>query len=231
MSYSEIFAFSAISVCTAVATIYTLPKSIFVKGINHFYPEIITSFKSEDTIALTIDDVSYGSEEEIIKICDKYNVKVTLFVIANKNTKKRKNFFVNVVKNGHQLANHGVTNSAHFLKSRNDLKREIEECWNFIEEVYREAKIPIPKKLYRPGCGLFSREMLKLAEELGFQIVLGSLYPHDPQVPFPMVNYHYLIRRVEAGDIVIVHDRKWTAKMLEKFFEDCLYDFKILDEI
>lgn len=228
MFYPSVAVFSAALI---MGTIYALPKSIFVRGINYFFPRIITSFKSNVSIALTIDDVPYGSEKEIIELCDLYNIKVTLFIIANRDAKEKEDFFINAVKNGHQLANHGITNSAHYLKSQDDLREEIEECWKFIADIYRKADVPPPKKLYRPGCGLFSKEMLQLTEELGFRIVLGSLYPHDPHVPFSMVNYCNLIKRVEGGDIIIVHDRSWTVGMLEKFFENCPYKFEVLDEI
>jgi hypothetical protein len=74
----------------------------------------------------------------------------------------------------------------------------------------------LPKKMfYRPGCGLFNQRMIEITESLNYNLALGTVYPNDPVVCSSIINYYYLICHIEKGDIVILHDRKWTAPMLQ----------------
>lgn len=205
-----------ISICTIT---YFLPKYLIKISINKYYPEIKTNIAMthEKNIAITIDDVPYGSEKEILELLDDNDIKVSLFVIANKNAKKKENILVNAVKNGHQLCNHGTTDTMHALKSKEKLMEEIEICQKFIDGIYKKANVEIPKdKYYRPGCGYFTKEMISTIQEMGLKLVLGNVYSHDPQMPIGFINYLYIIKKLEGGDIIIVHDRPWTINLLEK---------------
>jgi peptidoglycan/xylan/chitin deacetylase (PgdA/CDA1 family) len=59
--------------------------------------------------------------------------------------------------------------------------------------------------------------MLVTIKELGYRLVLGNVYPHDPQIPYPSVNAKHVLSMVRPGAIVICHDRRgWTVPMLRK---------------
>jgi peptidoglycan/xylan/chitin deacetylase (PgdA/CDA1 family) len=72
-----------------------------------------------------------------------------------------------------------------------------------------------PGKYFRPGSGFFTDRMRALVQREGFRLVLGSVYPHDPQISVPWVNAAHVLSMVRPGSIIIVHDRRpWTAPML-----------------
>jgi peptidoglycan/xylan/chitin deacetylase (PgdA/CDA1 family) len=72
-----------------------------------------------------------------------------------------------------------------------------------------------PGRYFRPGSGFFTDRMRALVQREGFRLVLGSVYPHDPQISVPWVNAAHVLRMVRPGSIIIVHDRRpWTAPML-----------------
>ncbi|KAL4742025.1 hypothetical protein BDV11DRAFT_181907 [Aspergillus similis] len=72
-----------------------------------------------------------------------------------------------------------------------------------------------PGRYFRPGSGLFTDRMRALVQRQGFRLVLGSVYPHDPQISVPWVNAAHVLSMVRPGSIIIVHDRRpWTAPML-----------------
>ncbi|KAL2853261.1 hypothetical protein BJY01DRAFT_78466 [Aspergillus pseudoustus] len=72
-----------------------------------------------------------------------------------------------------------------------------------------------PGRYFRPGSGLFTERMRALVQREGFRLVLGSVYPHDPQISVPWVNAAHVLSMVRPGSIIIVHDRRpWTAPML-----------------
>tara|TARA_R110002033_G_scaffold136310_5_gene175852 strand:- start:1339 stop:2073 length:735 start_codon:yes stop_codon:yes gene_type:complete len=196
---------------------YWLPKSLVVTPLNFFYPEIITNIKPGDNIALTFDDSPYGSEEAILNLLNEWDQKATFFIISDNVTPANRETLVKMVKSGHQLGNHGKTNSMHALKSRDVLTHEIVECDNLIKSIYNEANVNLPKKMvYRPGCGVFTRSMIQVASKLGYTIALGSVYPNDPSVRSGFINYYYLKYHLEKNDVIILHDRYWTIPMLQR---------------
>ncbi len=213
--------FKVISVKYVLLTIlfiYWIPKWFFIKLLNTTHPNIITHNKHiEKTVSLTFDDMPYGYHTEIIELLNKYNMKGTFFVISSQITANNIDIFVNAVKLGHQLANHGKTNSMHALKDTTALQQEIDHCDKVIRQIYELAQIPPPINMYyRPGCGAFTNNMLKVVKERDYKLALGSVYPNDPMIPSGTLNYYYLINHIEHGDVVILHDRKWTISLLKK---------------
>ena len=197
--------------------IYWLPKCIFVKLLELIYPQVITRFNVQNQIALTFDDMPDGYHEKIIELLNFHSQKATFFIISGQVNTKNIGIFVEAVKSGHQLGNHGATNSAHFFKNRVALTKEIRECDELIKKIYNMANVPLPKTMvYRPGCGLFGPEMIKIAQEFGYKIALGSVYPNDTIVRNSTINYMYLLCHISPGDVVILHDRKWTPRTLMK---------------
>jgi peptidoglycan/xylan/chitin deacetylase (PgdA/CDA1 family) len=195
--------------------IYWLPKFFFIQLLEFFYPKVLTRVKSSKHIALTFDDVPYGSFEQILKELDKHQMKATFFIVSGDVDQITTNLLIEAVRNGHQLANHGETNSVHFFKSEKGLSNEISKCKNLIDNIYESAKVSIPEnQFYRPGAGLFNGKMINFADKFGYKLALGSVYPNDPVIQSSTINYYYLINHICPGDIVIVHDRKWTPKML-----------------
>lgn len=50
---------------------------------------------------------------------------------------------------------------------------------------------------------------------MGLRIALGSVYPHDPQVPYAWMNAAHILSMVRPGSVIICHDRRsWTVPML-----------------
>lgn len=211
-----------------------IPK-ILVSIFERFYPQILTRNKNNENIALTFDDVPYDLEsfKKILEILDKYQQKATFFIISSfVDSEEKKKLLIDAVKNGHQLANHGKTDSMHARKSIDELKNEILECENLIKDIYCLADVKLSdKKFYRPGCGFFNNQMLDLLCELEYILTLGSVYPFDPQIPFPKLNYYSLKFSIEKGDIIILHDRKWTPEMLELLLSEMTLKSVILNNI
>lgn len=195
---------------------YWLPKFFIIRGLETLYPEVITRNSNKSNIALTFDDVPYDSYKKIINLLNSYEMKGTFLIISSFLTEEDKKVLVQAIKNGHQLANHGKTNSMHYLKSMKQLNHEVSDCQKLIEELYSEAGVELPPvKYYRPGCGLFGRKMLNYLSKNSYKLLLGSVYPNDPMVRSSIINYYYLINHIGAGDIVILHDRKWTPNLLK----------------
>ena len=127
---------------------YWLPKPL----IRSIIPSVVLIEQPNvEHIALTFDDVPYGYHDDILRKLDYYNQKATLFVISSYITEENEKTLIKAVQNGHQLGNHGATNSMHLLKNQEDLRKEIMECHDKIVDIYQQAQVPVPDKMvYRP---------------------------------------------------------------------------------
>jgi len=207
--------------------VYWLPKSIIIPLKEYIAPNIITNFTSysevklisfkpkNKSIIITIDDVPYNSKSfgQILDVLKKYNVTVSFFAISDLIVKNKE--LIDKAHNlGHDICNHGKTNSFHAIYGQDRIKQELNTCHNIIKE-YRGSQF------YRPGCGLTSRVINNIIDNNNktnqhpSKIVLGSVYPHDPEIFSPEINFWYLKNHIQSGDIIILHDRDWTVPLLE----------------
>lgn len=205
--------------CVFLFVVYWLPKIIVINALNSLFPTVLTHTKNKkNQIALTFDDVPYqgtDSLEKIVALLEYYKMKGTFFVISGDVDEHSRKILVRIVKNGHQLGNHGRKNKMHAILSKKNLTNEIIHCDELISSIYDEANVELPSTmLYRPGCGMFHQMMINLCTEHQYTLTLGSVYPNDPIVSSPEINLIYLKYHIEENDIVILHDRKWTSPML-----------------
>jgi len=208
---------------------YWKPKCVTIKALNTFYPEILShnpksvATNIEKKLSLTFDDAPYNGMNSlkcIVDVLDKTQMKGTFFVISDQINDDSKKLLVEMVKNGHQLGNHGANNIMHYQLPIESLREEITNCDKIIKSIYDDAGISYPARmLYRPGCGAFHRSMLNICKELNYTLTLGSVYPNDPVIRSSYINYHYLKHHIEPGDIVILHDRDWTPDALKLLLE------------
>lgn len=212
-------------VLSIILTIYWIPKYLIhvaeTMFLNVLFRHRFTVANNCRNVSLTFDDVPYDTKtyKEILQILDSFNVKATFFVISGQITTEAKNVLINAVKNGHHLGNHGHTNTMHALLNNNDLFNEIQLCHTMINEIYQRANVELPNTIYyRPGCGIFTTNMIKTMSlcDSRYKLALGSVYPNDPIVRSSIINYYYLINHIQSGDIIILHDRKWTVPLLPK---------------
>lgn len=216
---------------------YWIPKYATLSIMKKFFPSIVMNNVNSDNnninsngsvkkIALTFDDVPYGqikTFEEILFLLNKNNNKGTFFIISDYFYKQvrddtKRNVFLDAIKNDHLMANHGKTDSMHAILSERYLRSELSQCDYLIQSLYNSAGKNFDDekmKIYRPGCGVFTSSMIDVAKKSKYKIVLGSVYPHDPIVPFAIINFWNIISKLEHGDIVILHDRSWTIPLLK----------------
>lgn len=189
---------------------------------EHKFPIFNTGDKN--TIFLTIDDIPwsyklFGYElktciDEICQIIDENKSSATLMTIG-KNLHEADPKIIECLKKYNkkgiiEFSNHGDTNSKHYNFSNEDLKEEIQLCEKSIQE-----KLEVPcVKFFRPGHGMFHKEMINECAKLNYKIVLGDVYSFDPQVPLWFLNLFHIFCTVREGSIIIIHDRPWTPTLL-----------------
>lgn len=173
-----------------------------------------SSLANQKIIALTIDDAPSQHTREIVAVLKENNASATFFVIGSQ-VAGRQDILSDIVTAGHELGNHAMHDEPSRSLKQDTLISEMNEVQSLIDDTYASARLSLPPRYFRPGSGFFSSAMRATVAKLGFKMVLGSVYPHDPQIGIPRVNAKHVLSMVRSGSIVICHDRRnWTAPML-----------------
>lgn len=97
------------------------------------------------------------------------------------------------------------------------LTEQIQSVEEKIHRAYSAVGKEPPPHYFRPGSGFFSDKMRNILGRLGYRLVLGNVYPHDPQIHYWRLNANHILSMLGPGSIIICHDRRsWTPPMLQK---------------
>lgn len=211
------------------------PPRLLIRYFQHRWPDVLwevslpasassSSSQQQKLIALTIDDAPSEYTREILRILKANDAHATLFVIGGQ-VEGREEVLREVVAAGNELGNHAMHDEAAMGLDLDELEAQIDRVQGLIRQAYVDAGVAGgdsggagPKHQYfRPGSGLFSTQMRAMVARLGYRMVLGSVYPHDPQIPYWWLNAWHILSMARNGAIVVCHDRRsWTIPMLEK---------------
>jgi len=153
-------------------------------------------------VALTIDDAPSSSTGQILDLLKAHNASATFFIIGSQVTPLYRALIHRIHDEGHELGNHAWKDEPSLSLPLSELSRQISDV---------EALLPKNKngkKYFRPGSGVFNQKMVDTVKGLGYQTVLGSIYPHDPQIHNPIINAKHVLSMVRPGGIIIMHDRR-----------------------
>ncbi|ROW18250.1 hypothetical protein VPNG_00224 [Cytospora leucostoma] len=184
----------------------------------------------DKVIALTIDDAPSEYTREILALLAANGAHATFFVIGGQ-VEGREEVLREAVAGGNELGNHAMHDEAARGLDLPVLEAQIGRVQGLIRQAYLDAGaggvgedggvdsgVGGPRHQYfRPGSGFFSTEMRALVDRLGYRLVLGGIYPHDPQVPYWWVNAWHILSMARDGGVIVCHDRRsWTIPMLRK---------------
>ncbi|KAF1997529.1 carbohydrate esterase family 4 protein [Amniculicola lignicola CBS 123094] len=210
---------SIISIVLLPFYIIYKPPPILIRYFSHKWPKVLFQVVTKDKlIALTIDDGPSDYTREILQILQDNDAHATWFVIGGQIPGKE-GVLKELVEAGMELGNHAMHDEPSRSLADDELSKQIVDVEGMIHQAYDDADISAsyPAKFFRPGSGFFSQRMLQLLEKLDYRLVLGSIYPHDPQVPYAWINARHILSMLRPGGIVVCHDRRsWTVPMLKK---------------
>ena len=195
------------------------PPHALIRYFQHRWPDVLWHVPlpaGEKVIALTIDDAPSEHTRGILEMLKENDAHATFFVIGGQ-VSGREVVLNEMVAAGMELGNHAMHDEPSRSLPASRLQEEMEWVERKINETYAAVDLPRPPKYFRPGSGFFSTSMRAQIRALGYQMVLGGIYPHDPQIPYPGVNARHILSKARAGGIIICHDRRgWTVPMLKR---------------
>ncbi|KAF4631540.1 hypothetical protein G7Y89_g6599 [Cudoniella acicularis] len=191
--------------------IYYPPKPLF-DFMQHRHPDVLFQLPlpaNQRIVALTIDDSPSAYTSTLLSSLAKYNAKATFFIIGDQ-VPGYSSLLQRMHDEGHEVGNHAWSDEKSILRPLSQLEEQIKAV---------EALLPLNKngmKYFRPGGGFFRTKMVERVKELGYKMVLGCIYPHDPMVWSARVNARHVLSMVRPGGIIILHDRRGhSAPQLE----------------
>ncbi|KAL6811079.1 cystathionine beta-lyase [Trichoderma sp. SZMC 28013] len=198
----------------SVYCVYKPPRFLIGYLRNKFPDVLFEEPTTQKIIALSLDDAPSAHTDEIMQVLRENDAHATFFVIGQQ-VEGREATLRKLVAQGHELGNHAMRDEPSSSLSNDELERQVKEVKALLTTAYEaEGKI-LPNNYFRPGSGWFNHRMRDLLGNRGFRIVLGSIYPHDPQIPYPTTNARHILSMAHPGGIIICHDRRgWTAPML-----------------
>lgn len=180
-------------------TIVAFPPNWLIRRLET--PEVLFFVETDlPAFALTIDDgFDPATTPLLLEVLAQHNARATFFVLGE-TLAKYPQLAQSCLDAGHELANHQMTDTPAVMLSEEDLTRSIQQAHERLAELHRP-------KWFRPGGGIPMEVAVGLARQLGYRVVLGSVFPYDSHVSSHPFISAYVNARTDAGDIVILHDR------------------------
>lgn len=217
MTLLLIFAAAAVLLIAPLYIAYK-PPNVLIRYFQRRWPDVLWHVQTtKKIVALTIDDAPSQHTAEIMEILSANNATATFFVIGSQ-VAGREEVLTRLIQNENELGNHAMRDEPSRSLSNAELLKQIESLQSMVADAYSAANASQPQPRYfRPGSGFFSTRMRETIVGIGYKIALGSIYPHDPQIPYWRVNARHILSMVRPGGIIICHDRRpWTAPMLRE---------------
>lgn len=203
----------------------------------------VFSFPTKDKICcLTIDDGPGDSIEnnyKMLNLLKKHDVKSTFFIISSNIFKipENDNFMHDLVKNGHQIANHMIIDEKANGYSESIFEKKLLECEEILsvyDKYFKEKQI----KCFRPPSGRYNTMMSRILQKHNYKNILGDVYSDDPNINDKNFHLNYVRKNLQCGSIIIFHfpekeRRGQTLEILEIIIPEILekgFHFLTLEE-
>lgn len=208
-------------ICTNLIIVCMLSVLFYVTNLNSISQPVSNNYKQpiyrgnteNKNISLMIN-VYWGTEfiEDILKVLDKYNFKITFFV-GGSWVEKNITLLKKIDSKGHEIANHGYLHKDH--------KKLNYQC-NYDEIVMTNKLVKniLGKDitLFAPPSGSFSNITLKVAEELNLTTIMWSKDTIDWRDKDSNLVYKRATKNIQNGDLILAHPTKHTLEALDKIF-------------
>ena len=190
---------------------------------------------TQPVLYLTFDSgYENGCTAKILDTLKKHNVPAAFFLVGHY-MEKNADLVRRMVEEGHIVANHTMHHyDMRKLAEKEAFTKELTD----LEDLFQSITGKELPKYYRPPQGLYSRENLEMAKELGYKSVFWSLayvdWNNDSQ-PTKQQAFEKLIPRVHNGAVILLHSTSQTnAEILDELltkWKQMGYRFESIDRL
>ncbi len=178
---------------------WTEPKAAFAVA-ERLAPNVVWRVATDKPfVALSFDD---GPDPkytpQVLAILERHGARATFFLIGDR-ARSHPDLVQRIKSAGHEVGNH-------YIQDASALMHDDSTFLSHLDRTEQAIGIPGQRKLFRPPGGLAWPRQLRLARARGYTPVLGSAYPHDPMHPPVWYIRWLVVKNLEPGAIVILHD-------------------------
>lgn len=183
----------------AAIIFFGISSMVYVNAYHRLKP-IYDVPVTEKFIALTFD-ISWGNQtpEPVIDILKKNEIHSTFF-LSGPWTRQYPEIPQRIKKDGHEIASHGYRHVNLSTLSRAEIKEEISKAHEAIKEV-----TGVSPNLIRTPNGDYNDEVIKGAQESGYQVIQWSVDSLDWMNPGVSTITERVIKRTQPGSIILMH--------------------------
>lgn len=188
-----------------VAILLSQPRWLFTFAARLFPGALYATQRDKASIkaiALTIDDGPSPATADILSVLNRYDAQATFFTISS-HIPGHESIVQQTVDSGHELGNHLTADEPSIRLSTIDFEAAL-----LTSEAILLSYLPPNSQLtwLRPGMGFYNAKMVEVAQHHGYQVVLGSTFPYDTHIHSSRFAGEFILRTVQSGDIVVLHD-------------------------
>lgn len=178
-----------------------LLSTLFVEVAGSDAPIAIAGTQTSDKVVAMTFDHSWGNTftPSILDTLQAKNVKATFFLMGPW-AKKYPDVAKRIQAEGHEIASHGHKHDNYGEKSGDWVREDIMTANRELEEI-----VGIRPTLLRPPNGSYSRDSLRVTEEVGMKTIIWNIDSLDWKNPGKDVIIDRVIKRLKAGGIILLH--------------------------
>eukprot|EP01083_Nonionella_stella_P161010 526849_1 len=204
-----------------------------IDALANRFPDVLFSVCTDQKVAaLTIDDSPSGTTSILLDTLKRHNSHATFFVLGHK-INYRRDILNQILSEGHEIGNHMQNQDASYKLDIDEFRKQLLDVQKLISSI--ENYDSSSHHWFRPGSGIINDEMVSIAKEEGFRLVLGNVHPFDPQLPYKKVITQHVIARTRPGSIIILHDKQPSVDSIEDILTELIdkqgYRFVTLSEL
>ena len=207
----------------------------FLESLGGIYVDKAHGDECEEKVIYLTFDVGYenGNVGKILDVMKAEGVVGSFFILGNV-IERNPDLVLRMANEGHIVCNHTLNHPNLVGKSEEVFKDEVLG----LENQYKELMGKEMAKFFRPPEGTFDREMLKMAQELGYKTVFWSFAYADWDNNKQMSEGEALkkiLDNIHNGEIMLLHPTGETnAKIMRtliRTLKEQGYTFATLDKI
>ncbi len=194
------------------------------------YSTFLAGDPADKEIAITFDDGPHPDfTPKILAILRKFNARATFFVVGEK-AEQYPNLIKQELAQGHNVGNHTYHHVNLTRIPTEYVPVEIKACGDVLKDITGKAP-----HLFRPPGGDYDRDVALSSASLGYIMVLWTDDPGDYASPGDKVIRDRLLRNIDSGGIVLIHDGiQQTIDVLPgilQYLQNKGYKFVTMDEM
>lgn len=155
---------------------------------------------NETNISLTFN-ISWGDQRvhDILDQLKKENTQATFFV-SGEWAERHPDIVEKISEAKHELGMLGYRYKSYLDQEIDQVRKDLLHA----KEVFKKMGYE-DMELLRTPSGHFNKEIIELAENLGFKVIHWNVHPHDWKNPGTEAIVDYVMRETSNGDIILLH--------------------------